>query len=411
MGSFFSAIDRTVFNLTYNEQANQAYNQQAEQAAQAVEDVKRQVNGYRTKRDQMIAAKEASDYFSQNTITRLSEWDTWVQNNGSLPAADYTAKSTEIKSQWEALLGVNTTVLELTRAPFFLDLYVQARYTELTTAVKNDIATLKRSIEDFLRGINTKTPLEITTKLEEFSQSYTEIQKKLPEFQNADTANTADLLILTTMIQLEQFNTYKANVENQQAENENEFSFQRLFYETNEYFLKGINWIYPSILGLIFGMIVSNDMIGRSPAMRVYYFLMTIAIFLFAPFGFSWLIPAYYFIRAVKGFMESDQTARYMELPVLFAVLPVKEATPGEPILFLKRLYKYDPNMYNGLAKKKQIAYEKSAAELVGKTVDGSMFGLDAKSFDDLICELKSVLLDVPQNKFMDVITALKKIV
>lgn len=409
MGSFFSAIDRTVFNLTYNEQANQAYNEQAEQAAQAVEDVKRQVNGYRTKRDQMIAAKEASDYFSQNTITRLNEWDTWVQNNGSLPAADYTAKSTEIKSQWEGLLGVNTTVLELTRAPFFLDLYIQARYTELTTAVKNDIATLKKSIEDFLTGINTKTPLEITTKLEEFSQRYTEIQRKLPEFQNADTANNADLLILTTMIQMEQFNAYKAKVENQIAADENSFSWQKLFYQTGDYFGMGWNTVYPYIFGIIFGMIVANDMIGRSPGMRMYYFVMTILIFLFAPFGFSWIIPAYYFIRGIKGLMESDQTARYMQLPVLFAVLPLVEAKPGERIW--NRVFYYDPTMYNGLAMKKRIEYEKSAAELVGKTVDGSAFGLDAKTFDDIICELKSVLLDVPQNKFTDVINALKKLV
>jgi hypothetical protein len=72
-------------------------------------------------------------------------------------------------------------------------------------------------------------------------------------------------------------------------------------------------------------------------------------------------------------------------------------------------IFKYDVNRYGGLAKKKQMAYEMSAAKLVGKTLDSSSFGLDEKTFNQLLCELKSVLSGT-YSTIDDTFQALKKL-
>ena len=72
--------------------------------------------------------------------------------------------------------------------------------------------------------------------------------------------------------------------------------------------------------------------------------------------------------------------------------------------------FKYDVNRYGGLAKKKQMAYEINAGKLVGKTLDPSSFGLEDKKFNEILCELKSVLAGTSSG-FQQVMDGLKTLV
>ena len=60
-------INRALFNLTYDEKASQAYDEQSTKAAGAVEELKKQIQGYRTTREKIIGAGESTDYFSTNS--------------------------------------------------------------------------------------------------------------------------------------------------------------------------------------------------------------------------------------------------------------------------------------------------------------------------------------------------------
>ena len=95
---FLESINRAFFNLTYNEKASQAYDEQSEKAAGAVEDVKKQIQGYRNQREKLVAADKATEYYATNSLARITEWENWLEKNGGLASGDYTQKSTEMKT-------------------------------------------------------------------------------------------------------------------------------------------------------------------------------------------------------------------------------------------------------------------------------------------------------------------------
>ncbi len=274
---FFESINRAFFNLTYNEQASKAYDEQNEKAAGAVEDIKKQIQGYRDTREKIIGANEASDYFSKNSLSRITEWENWVEKNSGLAAGDYSKKSTEMKTQWDSILNVNKLVKEMSRIGPFIDLYLKDKETKIPNAQKNELDTLKADAEKYYNNIIKQTPADIVAKRDEFNRRFEEIQKKIPEnFEDLKESFEDTSAAPTNLVQgtdQERFEAYRKQVEERELANENTFQFSRLFSRAITYAFKGFATIYPFFFGIVFAMIIANDAIGRPAPYRIFYFI------------------------------------------------------------------------------------------------------------------------------------------
>lgn len=414
-------LNRAVFNLTYNQQASQAYDEQNAKAAGAVEDLKKQVNAYRSTREKIIGAGESTDYFSANSIERITEWENWIEKNAGAAAGDYSKKSTEMKTQWEGILNVNKTVKEMQRVGPFVELYIKDKDTKIPAAQKRELETLQSDADKFYANIVKQTPADIVAKRDEFNRRFEEIQKKIPEnfedLKEPFVDATATPTNLLQGIDEENFNRYRTQVEKKEVIDESSFSFSRLFARTTEYAAKGFSLGWPYFFGIIFAMIVANDAIGRPAPFRIFFFVFMFLFFQICLIpGFPALVFVYYLYRSftavnwanVFSFNPPGPRLDYMKAPVLFAFLPIFEGRADEQVPWYYSIFKYDINRYGGLAKKKQMAYEMSCAKLVGKTLDPSSFGLDAKTFDSILCELRGIVSGTSRGSFGDVLTSLK---
>ncbi len=416
----FDGINRALFNLTYNEQASKAYDEQNEKAATAVEDLKKQIDGYRQRREKIIGAGESTDYFSSNSIARITEWENWLQKNGGLAEGDYTKKSTDMKTQWESLININEPVKEMGRIGEFITLYIKDKELKIPSAQKQELEDLKAQAEKYFKNIVKQTPADILKKREEFNQKFTQIQKKIPEnfedlkepFEDAIPTPASLLGGITE----DAFNRYKAQVLQRDQAEAGSFSVTRLFQRAFLYFMQAFAIIYPFFFGIVFGMIAANDAIGRPAPYRVFYFIFMIILFYGSVIpGFKFIVVFYYLYRAISAlnwgnlFSMNPQGPRmdYMQAPVLFTFLPIYEAKEGDAIPWFMWPWQYSASAYDGLAKKKMMAYEMNAAKLVGKTLDPSIFGMDSKTFNQVICELKSVLLQSDKDKKDDAMSPL----
>jgi hypothetical protein len=417
---FFESINRAFFNLTYNEKASQAYDEQNEKAVGAVEDIKKQIQRYRDARDRLVGSNQATDYYATNSLARITEWENWIGKNGGLAAGDYTQKSTEMKLQWESITNANRIVQDVERIPAFLDLFLKDKELKLPNAQKQEVLKLKQESEDYIKKINKQTPADIVAKRDSFNTQFMEIQKKIPEnfedlkegFQTTDSQVTLLQGIDPTF-----FNDYKNRVEQKELSEEDTFRPSRLFSRTLEYFGQGFGMVWPYFFGTIFAMIVANDMIGRSPWIRLFFFLWTFLLFQFSLVpGLTIMIFVYYLYRAfaavnwgnVFTLTPTGPRMDYMKAPVLFAILPLIQGAKTSTIPWYLSIIHYDVNLYGGLAEKKKFAYEMAAAEAVGKQLDPSLFNMDVGKFDATVSELKSALLGIEKETLRTALDSLK---
>jgi hypothetical protein len=415
---FFESINRAFFNLTYNEQASKAYDEQNTKAATAVDDIKKQIQGYRDARDRLLAANEATSYFSTNSLASITEWENWLQKNGGLAAGDYTKKSTEMKTQWESIFNSNTIVQEMERIPEFLELFLKDKESVLPAAQKKEIEALKKDADTYLSKLNNKTPAELVAKRDEFNGTFTGIQKKIPEnFTDLKEGFESDPQVtLLQGIDSSFFNDYKNRVLQKEQADEDTFKPSRILTRTGEYFGAAFSATWGYFIGIIFAIIVANDAIGRPAMYRFFYFVYT--ILLCQSFIIPGVIPVvlflYYLVRSVSAinfehffsFDPKGPRMNFLQAPVLFNVLPLFPASPSQKLPWWLTLVMYNPEMYGGLAEKKRLAFEMDAATVVGKKVE-----LDAATLEQILCNLKSAVLGIEKDKFTAVLTSLKGLV
>jgi len=415
-------LNRVMFNLTYNEQASKAYDEQNEKAAGAVEELKKVIDGYRKTRESILADGQASDYFAQNSLSRITEWENWLESNGGLSAGDYSKKETEMKTQWDGIVSSNKVVKEMERVPKFIELFLKDKQTTIPTAQKNELERLKKDAEAYLKKILRETPADIVAKRDDFNRRFSEIQKSIPEnfadlkepFEDSAQAPPS----LLQGIQEANFNQYERQVEKKEQADANSFNFKRMMSTVMEYFSFGFGTAWPYFFGAVFAMIVANDAIGRPTLYRIFYFVWMFLMFQMSLIpGFPFLVFLYYVYRSFRSvnwsnvftFHPTGPRMDYMTAPVLFAFLPIFEGRGDEKVPWYLSIFKYDVNRYGGLAKKKQIAYEMLCAKAVGKTLDASAFDLPEATFNDVMCELKSVVTGSHGGSFGEVLDALKK--
>lgn len=407
---FFESINRAFFNLTYNEKASQAYDEQNEKAVSAVEGIKEQIDGYRSTREKIIGAGESTDYFSTNSIARITEWENWLSKNGGLAAGDYTKKSTEMKTQWSSLLNVNKIVKQMSRVGPFLDLYMKDKNTKIPKEQKKEIEALKKEAETYYTNIVKQTPADIIAKRDEFNRKFEAIQKKIPEnFEDINTASNKDFvtaLNLLNAIDEENFNRYKSKVENKELAEQNTFSVYRLFERGWGLFLTGLSAVQNYFFGLILSVIIMNDAIGRPVKYRIFYgiYMFVLCTIGFIPF-FPWIALFYYIYRAISAisFTNDGYKMNYVSAPVIYALIPLFEK--DELMKYTIPFLWYNPNWYDGAVAKKRRAYEEDAASRVGKTLS-----VIETTLDNALCDMKSAVLNVGSDILSDAVEGLKKV-
>lgn len=383
---FLESINRAFFTLTYNQQANQAYDEQNAKAAGAVEDLRRIIQGYRATREKIIGAGESTEYFTSNSLLRITEWEKWLEANAGLAAGDYSKKETEMKVQWESLLNVNPIVKEMSRVSKFIGLYLKDKGTKIPSDQRKQLVALESDAEAYYSTIIKRSPPDILAKRDTFAKRFDQIQKEIPEtfvdlqepYENVPEA-PANLI---QGINDARFRDYEAQVEKKELAEQNTFKFKRLWTNSTEFAQKGFWKVWPFTMGTIFAMIVANDAIGRPWFYRLYFFCFTFflctvgsipifgfaqSIFVIYSYAIQALLFVYYLYRAIMAFVSStDGAVDWMSIPILFTFLPLSERNPDEEMPFYKYFYKYDGTLYGGLAKKKQDAYEVQSAAMVG---------------------------------------------
>lgn len=406
---FFESINRAFFNLTYNEKASQAYDEQNEKAVSAVEGIKNQIDGYRSTREKIIGAGESTDYFSTNSINRITEWENWLSKNGGLAAGDYTKKSTEMKTQWSSLLNVNKVVKQMSRVAPFLDLYMKDKGTKIPAEQKKEIEALKKEAETYYNTIVKQTPADIVAKRDEFNRKFEAIQKKIPEnFQDINTTTNEDFIAalnLLNAIDEENFNRYKSQVENKELAEQDIFSISRLLQRAIGLFFSGLSMVQNYFFGLILSILIMNDAIGRPVKYRIFYGIWMIIMCTIGIIpSFPWIALAYYIYRAISAISFTNEGFKmdYVSAPILFALIPLFE---GDSIANNFPLFSYNPMWYDGAVAKKRRLYEEDAAARVGKTL-----GIIETTLDKALCDMKSAVLDVGSVTLSDAVEGLKKV-
>jgi hypothetical protein len=418
---FVESINRAFFNMTYNEKASQAYDEQNQKAATAVDDIKKQIQGYRDARDRLLASNKATGYFSTNSLARITEWENWLGKNGGLAAGDYTAKSTEMKTQWDSIYNSNKIVQEMERIPSFLELFMKDKEGKIPAEQKKELIKLKEESEKYLKNMNTQTPAELLAKRDDYNRQFMEIQKKIPEnfedLKEGYESEPSPQATLFSGIEENNYNDYKNQVEQKEQAEEDTFKPSRILTRASDYFSTLFSALWRWVVGVIFAIIVANDMIGRPFYYRIFYAFYTIVLcqYFMIPGVIPVVLFLYYIVRVIQAIIPENffsfdpqgPRMNYLSAPVLFNVLPLMEASKTQVIPWWISIITYDPNLYGGLAAKKRIAYEMEAAELVGKKVSG----LNEATLNEILCELKSAVLGIEKDKFTNVITSLKALV
>lgn len=397
---FFESINRAFFNLTYNEKAEKAYEEQTEKAVTAVSGIKEQIDKYRETRSKIIADGESTDYFSTNSINRITEWENWLEKNGGLPAGDYTTKSTEMKTQWESLMNVNKTVKKLSRVGPLMDLYLKDNEFSIPNEQKKEILALKKEAETYYNKIVNKTPADIVAKLEEFNRKFEAIQKKIPEnFEDLSTSSKKNTSVNIERDTEEQnYERYKSQVDNKDAAEDQNFNLKRLYFRTYDIFFGNVQYVLRYALTGILVVLIMNDAIARPFQYRIFYgvWMAIMCLFSFVPL-FDYMALFYYIGRGFWSLNFKEWSTKgiqvdYVSAPVLFALFPLFETTTmmdNIPIFW------YNPNRYNNLIDKKRQAYEDAAAKSIGKfveEVEDAVEGLKStETFSNAIDTLKKV--------------------
>ncbi len=108
------------------------------------------------------------------------------------------------------------------------------------------------------------------------------------------------------------------------------FSVRRFAKKTSDQFVKVITNLLPPFFALMATMVVTNDMIVYSVPVRIIFFIVTLALCLFAPF-YSIIIAFVYLFRALYSFYANSgkpDSQKRDYLPTIFALLPIKLTIP-----------------------------------------------------------------------------------
>lgn len=311
-----NTLNKTLFTLTYNEQADKAYNDQLKASEKSVQNIKNQLQQYRKQREDMIRKDTASDYYSVNSEQYLTTWDKWLQKNSNLAEGDYAAKQTEIKTIWESLTNVNQMAIEMGRVPKFIDFYMKDKQDNLTSEQKKSFDKLKEEANKYLTVMNKQAPADIISKRDELNTQFGTILKTIDDKFKSPT----DPKSLLQGISNDFYTSFVEKVKTKEKAEEKTFSIKRglnTTWESTAYFL---DLSFRIFFAFLFAIIVSNDMIGRPPMYRVFFFIFTFLLILVPFYSLIIIIglSVYYIYRAITG-----------TSPVIFSILPLYPKIPS----------------------------------------------------------------------------------
>lgn len=347
-----NTLNKTLFTLTYNEQADKAYNEQLKASEKSVEAIKQLIEQYRKERDLMIKKDTGSDYYLFKSDVYITEWSKWIQKNSNLSEGDYAAKKTEMKSNWDDLGNVNQMAIEMERIPNFIEYYIRDKQEKLSLDQRKAFEKLIASVKKYLETMNKQAPADIISKRDDFNTEFGKILKTIDD----SIKSPNDPKSLLQGISNDFYNTFVEKVKVKEKAQEKEFSMKRGFNTAKENTLYFLSLSFQIFFAFILAVIVANDFIGRPPVYRVFFFIFTFIVLSLIPLIPTVLLGCYYLFRVFTG-----------TSPVIFSVLPLiptvlKEGEKGSFFSFTFNVFKK-----GNVAMDKELEYYTEAAKAVAK--------------------------------------------
>jgi hypothetical protein len=201
--------------------------------------------------------------------------------------------------------------------------------------------------------MNEQSPADIVAKRDEFNNRFGAILKKLdPSILLANDPKS-----LLQGINTEFYEKYVGQVKKREEVQQNTFSLKRGWNTTKEYTSYFVYQTLQLFFAFLFAVIVANDVIGRPPIFRAYFFIFTFFVIFIYPYAYIVAI-LYYLFRFFNG-----------TSPLLFSVLPLypKEFGPDDKRSFFT--FFFDVHKKEDYAITKEFNYYKSLAETIGSSL------------------------------------------
>ncbi len=352
--SLTKSLERGIQSATYNAEAEKAMREEKKQASEARQKYRDALFRIRDKKTDMVAKKEASDYFIINVDKLANEGFAWVTANPDADFQTITDKAQGTAEKFQELSKTNVIVLKISVLPSFLR--TVASNALLKKQIKED---KKQALDDFATSLETwlKTTPTLTSDAIVSKEQSIDLELKtilqgtgetVPAVKTPQEAAKAEKAVEKKQVQ----------VKKEEEADKATFQLSRLLKETVGIAGKVVGSLFIVMLILVSGMLTANDAIGRDPMYRIFYFI-------YGGIGFPVML-VYYLYKWFAG-----------SAPHIYKLLPLYTQ---ESNTMLGRFFLY-PFTYaeDAAAKDAKIKFMTEAAELVGKTYRPPAEGAEEK--------------------------------
>ncbi len=206
--------------------------------------------------------------------------------------------------------------------------------------------------------MNTKGPADILSSRGNYKTRFGQILKAF----DPSVLTPSDPKSLLQGINEVFYENYLGVVKKKERVEQNTFSLKRGTNTTKEYTYYFIEITIRIVFGLIFAVIVANDVIGRPSIFRVYFFIFTFLFIYIIPFSYVFAF-LYYLYRYFTG-----------TSPVIFSMLPLYPKEYGSDVKPSFFSFYFDAHKKDDFAMSQEFEYFSSLAKKVEQTLTPESF-------------------------------------
>lgn len=342
--SVWNFIADAIFKSTYNPEAQAALDKQRQESARFREQVDRKVKQIRSRRNALVSENSWQQGLDTTFDSMLKPAEDALVSTTDRSKEDWQQIANTLTDAWNNLFELNRDLTNMKNIATIGLLKIEEARTneqlskELYNEMKQYFNDLQTRITTFNNGTQSAIP-DISKIPEEYATIQAHVRERLGSVGTmAETITTP-----VTFSNLQQLEAAAAA----QAEGpQDQFSVSR----SSETILMTVQSYYRLtlyiVLGIMGGMLVANDAIGRSVGYRILFFIYG---FLFGP-----LVCIYYFVRYISGGKR----------PKIYTLLPIATFVPQDT---LSSLFTY-PFRYkeDGYACRAAEEFLNQSAALIG---------------------------------------------
>jgi hypothetical protein len=313
--SVWNLILGSIFRSTYNPEAQAALDKQRQESLRVRQQLDEQVKAIRARRNALIADNSWQEGFNPAFDRILKPADNALLSTIDRPKEDWQQIANTLRDAWNNLISLNQDLTNMKNIATVGLLSIEEAYSNnqmtksLYDEMKEYFSDLQTRITNFNNGTSSAIP--DTSKIpEEYAQIQAHVRERLGSI--GTMAET-----ITTPVSYSSLQQMEAAALAEAEGPQDQFSFKRsrkTIWETVESNYRLAIYI---VLGIMGGMLVANDFIGRSMGYRILFFIYG---FLFGP-----IVCAYYFVRYMSGGKK----------PKIYTLLPIATFVPQDTLTSL----------------------------------------------------------------------------